>query len=97
MKAMVPSGWRIRFDFHVAGRAAGLHNVSVIRRMQLSSSRLKVMVYEVHLLARLRQLIRRPVSHDVIVGFIVGRDFNQFDFPFAPLPFGVIRALGRRS
>ncbi|MNS38816.1 hypothetical protein D3C72_710800 [compost metagenome] len=44
-------------------------------------------VLEVHLFAGFRQLIRRPVSDDVVVGFIVGWNFNQLDFPFTPIPF----------
>src|SRR5699024_12640292 len=36
---------------------------------------------------RLRQLIRRPVSDDVIVGFIVGWNFHQLNAAFTPLPF----------
>jgi hypothetical protein len=35
--------------------------------------------FEVHLFAWFRQLIRGPVGDDIVVGFIVGRDFNQFD------------------
>ena len=44
-------------------------------------------VFKVHLFTRLRQLIRRPVSDDVIVGFIVGWNFHQLNAAFAPLPF----------
>ncbi len=42
-------------------------------------------VFKVHLFTRLRQLIRRPVSDDVIVGFIVGWNFHQLNAAFAPL------------
>jgi hypothetical protein len=34
-------------------------------------------VLEVHLFTGFRQLIRRPVSDDVIVGFIVGWNFSS--------------------
>lgn len=42
-------------------------------------------VFKVHLFTRLRQLIRRPVSDDVIVGFIVGWNFYQLNAAFTPL------------
>ena len=63
-------------------------HVSVIRRMQLVFIAAEGNgVFEVHLFAGFWQLIRRPVSDDVIVGFIVGRDFNQFNLTFAPVAF----------
>jgi hypothetical protein len=52
-------------------------------------------VFEIHLFTRFRQLIRRPVSDDIIVGFVVGRNFNQLNLPFTPVAFRVIQALGR--
>jgi hypothetical protein len=43
-------------------------------------------VLEVHLFTGFRQLIRRPVSDDVIVGFVVGWNFNQLNLPLPQSP-----------
>ncbi len=44
-------------------------------------------VLEVHLFTRFRQLIRSPVSDDV-VGFIIDGISTSSTLPFAPVAFG---------